>query len=126
MKSPRPTQGGHALGLSWPRCRLDPAFGRIPITDHGFNRQLLPFAPNQKSDFLTDRHHADQVDQMIIVANWNCLNLQDYVVGSQTCPGGGRLRHNGVDLRTLGPRQSKGDGPGRFKLLIQFEAQIAM
>src|SRR5260370_24788322 len=71
------------------------SLGLGPIADDGLNLVRLTIAPELNADALTDGQLADQIDQMIFVADDRVIDLENHIVSLQT---GYRRRGAGIDL----------------------------
>ena len=73
------------------------------------------FAPDLQADLLAGRQAADQVDQVVLVADGDAVHLQDHVVGCEPGGGGRRVGIDRFHQRPAGPVQPQLQGVGRLE-----------
>jgi len=124
---------GRAAGYDWPqisihRGDLQAALVEAFIARAGSDRLMLGWqctkvedgdgaavAPHLETDLLPGRQGADEVDEVVFVADRHAVYLKDDVVGLQAGGRGRRVRVHGLDQRPLHAVQPQLQGVGRLE-----------
>src|SRR4051812_21747681 len=107
--------------MRWRRLLLGAVLGAEaclaarPVADDGVEVHELAVAPDLEPRVLPHRQRADGVDEMVLVADRQTVDLEDDVVGLETGEGGGGVGIYRLDESTLYPIESELDGVCRFE-----------